>query len=56
MSVGSDAGAIAAASQILALIQEKKAENQDKPDVITVLEEIEKEAMEIKELANKGWY
>ena len=56
MSIASNAGASSAAGEILALVEQKIAENRGKTDVVTVLREIEKKAKEIKESANAGWY
>lgn len=56
MSIQSNAGSGAAASEILALVRQKIEENKDKPDVVTALHEIEKKAEEIKEASDSGWY
>jgi hypothetical protein len=56
MSIAGNAGSEAAAGEILALVRRKIAENQDKPEVIAVLREIEKKAQEIKEASESGWY
>ena len=56
MSIQGCAGAEAAAREILSLVQRKLDENQDKPDVIIVLKEIETKAKDIKGSAEAGWY
>jgi len=56
MSIGGDAGAMAAAGEIAAFVREKIFENRDKPEVVAVLEEIKKKAEEIAAAAEAGWY
>ena len=56
MSMMSNAGAEAAASEILVFIRKKIAELNGMPDVVTALREVEKMAEEIRVVAKKGWY
>jgi hypothetical protein len=56
MSMAGNIGASCAAEEILKLIQTKKEENIDKPEVVKVLEEVEAKAKEIKDSADSGWY
>jgi len=56
MSMMSNAGSEAAASEILALVRRKIAEHKDRPEVVAVLQEIEKKAEEIRSASEAGWY
>ncbi len=56
MSMQGDAGAKAAASELLALVEQKISENKDNPDVLKALRPIKKKAEEIIDAANRGWY
>ncbi len=56
MSILGDAGASAAAGEILVLVEQKISENRDKPEIVAVLREIEKKAKGIIESADAGWY
>lgn len=49
-------GASAVAGEILALVEQKIAENRDKTELVAVLHEIEKKAKEIKDSADADWY
>lgn len=56
MSIASNVGAESAAIEIRDFVRKKIEENKDKPEVVMVLREIEKEADGIAKTAADGWY
>jgi hypothetical protein len=56
MSMFSGAGASAAASEILALVEKLKRDHAQNLEVLGVLKQIEHKAKEIKEAGDSGWY
>lgn len=56
MSIQGNAGAMAVSGEILSFIEVMKLKYSDRPEIIAVLEEVEKEARRIRDEADAGWY
>ncbi len=56
MSMQGNIGAADTAGEILAIIVKKIEDNKDKPEIVSVLEEIKKEVEEIRNSATIGWW